>query len=34
MNLDESAVGRLLRMDEVILAMERALADFTRGTVV
>jgi len=33
MNLDESAVGRLLRMDEVIAAMERALADFSSGTV-
>ena len=34
MNLDESAVGRLLRMEEVIPAMERALADFSNGTVV
>jgi alanine dehydrogenase len=34
MNLDESAVNRLLRMDEVIPAMERALADFSSGTVV
>ena len=34
MNLDESAVGRLLRMEEVIPAMERALADFSSGTVV
>jgi alanine dehydrogenase len=34
MNLDESAVGRLLRMEEVIPAMERALSDFSSGTVV
>ena len=34
MNLDESAVGRLLRMEEVVPAMERALADFSSGTVV
>jgi thiomorpholine-carboxylate dehydrogenase len=34
MNLDEVAVGRLLRMEEVIPAMERALADFSNGTVV
>jgi alanine dehydrogenase len=34
MNLDESAVGHLLRMDEVIPAMERALADFSSGMVV
>lgn len=34
MNLDESAVGRLLRMEEVISAMERALADFSSGRVV
>src|SRR4028119_2393196 len=34
MNLDESAVGRLLRTEEVIPAMERALADFSGGTVV
>jgi alanine dehydrogenase len=34
MNLDESAVGRLLSMEEVIPAMERALADFSSGTVV
>ena len=27
MNLDESAVGRLLRMEEVIPAMDRALAE-------
>jgi alanine dehydrogenase len=34
MNLEESAVGRLLRMEEVISAMEKALADFSSGTVV
>ena len=34
MNLEESAVGRLLSMEEVIPAMERALADFSSGTVV
>jgi alanine dehydrogenase len=34
MNLEESAVGRLVRMEEVIPAMERALADFSSGTVV
>src|SRR5215212_654413 len=34
MNLDESAVDRLLRMEEVIPAMERALSDFSSGTVV
>jgi len=34
MNLDESAVGGLLRMEEVVPAMERALADFSSGTVV
>jgi len=34
MNLDENAVGRLLRMEEVIPAMERALADFSSGKVV
>jgi thiomorpholine-carboxylate dehydrogenase len=34
MNLDESAVDRLLRMDEVIPAMERALSDFSSGAVV
>ena len=34
MNLDEGAVGRLLRMEEVIPAMERALAGFSGGTVV
>jgi hypothetical protein len=34
MNLQESTVGRLLRMEEVIAAMERALADFSSGTVV
>jgi ornithine cyclodeaminase/alanine dehydrogenase-like protein (mu-crystallin family) len=34
MNLDEADVGRLLRMEEVIPAMERALADFSGGKVV
>jgi ornithine cyclodeaminase/alanine dehydrogenase-like protein (mu-crystallin family) len=34
MNLDEAAVNRLLRMEEVIPAMERALADFSSGEVV
>jgi alanine dehydrogenase len=34
MNLEESAVGRLLRMEEVISAMEKALADYSSGTVV
>jgi alanine dehydrogenase len=34
MNLEESGVGRLLHMEEVIPAMERALADFSSGTVV
>ena len=34
MNLDESAVGLLLRMEEVIPAMEQALADFSSGKVV
>ncbi len=29
MNLDEAAVDRLLRMEEVIPAMERALANFS-----
>jgi alanine dehydrogenase len=33
MNLDENAVGRLLLMEEVIPAMERALADFSGGKV-
>ncbi len=32
--LDEAAVRRLLRMEEVIPAMERALADFSGGKVV
>ena len=32
--MDESAVGRLLRMEEVIPAMERALSDFSSGPVV
>ena len=34
MNLDEAAVRRLLRMEDVIPAMERALADFSTGKVV
>jgi ornithine cyclodeaminase/alanine dehydrogenase-like protein (mu-crystallin family) len=34
MNLDEAAVSRLLRMEEVIPAMERALGDFSNGRVV
>src|ERR671912_485262 len=34
MNLDETAVSHLLRMEEVIPAMERALADFSSGKVV
>ena len=34
MNLDEAAVGRLLRVEDVIPAMERALADFSNGKVV
>jgi alanine dehydrogenase len=34
MNLDESDVGRLLHMEEVIPAMEGALADFSSGKVV
>ena len=34
MNLDEAAVNRLLRMEDVIPAMERALADFSSGEVV
>ena len=34
MNLDEAAVRRSLRMEEVIPAMERALADFSSGKVV
>jgi alanine dehydrogenase len=33
-NLDETAVRGLLRMQEVIPAMERALADFSSGKVV
>jgi ornithine cyclodeaminase/alanine dehydrogenase-like protein (mu-crystallin family) len=32
--LDEAAVRKLLRMDELIPAMARALADFSRGAVV
>jgi ornithine cyclodeaminase/alanine dehydrogenase-like protein (mu-crystallin family) len=34
MQLDESAVRRLLRMEDVIVAMEGALAAFSSGTVV
>jgi alanine dehydrogenase len=34
MNLDEAAVDRLLRMEDVIPAMEQALADFSSGKVV
>jgi ornithine cyclodeaminase/alanine dehydrogenase-like protein (mu-crystallin family) len=34
MDLDEAAVGSLLRMEEVVPAMERALADFSSGKVV
>src|SRR5829696_9505378 len=34
LNLDESTVGRLLSMEEVIAAMERALADFSSDTVI
>src|SRR5919199_5012395 len=34
MNLDEAAVRRLLHMEDVIPAMERALADFSSGKVV
>ena len=34
MNLDETVVGRLLRMQEVIPAMEKALADYSSGKVV
>src|ERR671932_551303 len=34
MNLDEVAVSRLLRMEEVIPAMEQALVDFSSGRVV
>jgi Ornithine cyclodeaminase/mu-crystallin family len=34
MNLDETAVSRLLSMEEVIPAMEEALADFSSGKVV
>src|ERR687889_1541220 len=34
MDLDEATVSRLLRMEEVIPAMERALADFSSGKVV
>jgi len=34
MDLDEAAVGRLLRVEDVIPAMEHALADFSSGKVV
>jgi ornithine cyclodeaminase/alanine dehydrogenase-like protein (mu-crystallin family) len=34
LDLDEAAVARLLRVDEVIPAMRRALADFSTGQVV
>jgi alanine dehydrogenase len=34
MDLDEQAVSRLLRMEDLIPAMERALADFSSGKVV
>lgn len=34
MDLDEAAVGRLLRVEDVIPEMERALADFSSGKVV
>jgi alanine dehydrogenase len=34
MNLDEADIDRLLRMEEVIPAMEKALADFSSGRVV
>lgn len=34
MNLDEATVGHLLRMEELIPAMARALADFSSGKVV
>jgi ornithine cyclodeaminase/alanine dehydrogenase-like protein (mu-crystallin family) len=34
MNLDEAAVSRLMRMEDVIPAMEHALADFSSGKVV
>src|SRR5919199_1298658 len=34
MNLDETAVGRLLDMQEVITQMNTALADFSSGRVV
>jgi alanine dehydrogenase len=34
MHLDEAAVSRLLRMEDVIPAMEHALADFSSGKVV
>src|ERR671916_216235 len=34
MNLDQAAVSHLLRIEQVIPAMERALADFSSGKVV
>ena len=34
MDLDEAAVGRLLHVEDMIPAMERALADFSNGKVV
>ena len=34
MNLDEATVSRLMRKEEVIPTMERALADFSSGKVV
>ncbi len=34
MNLDEAAISRLLRVEDVIPVMERALADFSSGKVV
>ena len=34
MDLDEHAVGRLLRLEDLIPAMERALADFSSGKVI
>ena len=34
MNLDETAVSHLLRIEQVIPAMEKALADFSSGKVV
>jgi alanine dehydrogenase len=34
MDLDEAAVGGLLRMEDLIPVMEHALADFSNGKVV